>query len=254
MTSERRPWTWEERLVVFNLYCKLSFGKFHRNNQSVIDIAALIQRTPSAVAMKLVNFASLDSYHQSRGVKGLQNVSKADVEAWQHFTENWGHAGEESERLLEKLQQEQNRHKSIIYTQDYETTRKSVVSVRRGQKFFRETVINDYNYQCCICGISISELLVASHIIAWRDRNDIRLNPHNGLCLCGLHDKAFDTGLIAIDSKYKVKVFSGIRDYLPNVALEKNIKSYDGMEITLPEKFKPKIEFLQYHSDTYFRK
>lgn len=71
-------WRREELILAFDLYCRLAFGKMHRNNPAVIELADLIGRTPSAVAMKLVNFASLDEAHQSRGVKGLSNASSAD--------------------------------------------------------------------------------------------------------------------------------------------------------------------------------
>lgn len=74
-------WTKEQLLLVFNLYCKISFGQFHKNNAEVIKLASLIARTPSAVAMKLTNFASLDPVHQSRGIQGLSNTSKLDQEA-----------------------------------------------------------------------------------------------------------------------------------------------------------------------------
>ena len=56
----RRDWTDEERYAVLKLYFELEFGQFHKGNRSVIALAGIIGRTPSAVAMKLGNFASLD--------------------------------------------------------------------------------------------------------------------------------------------------------------------------------------------------
>lgn len=61
------------------------------------------------------------------------------------------------------------------------------VKARLGQRFFRDAIMANYYERCCVCGIPIPELLIASHIIPWKDREDLRLNPSNGLCLCALH-------------------------------------------------------------------
>jgi hypothetical protein len=53
--------------------------------------------------MKLVNFASLDPVHQSRGVKGLSGASKGDREIWEEFTLNWATLGVESEERFQEL-------------------------------------------------------------------------------------------------------------------------------------------------------
>ena len=70
MKEGQKLWTREELILAINLYCKLPFGRLHRNNPAVIHLASLIGRTPSSVAYKLVNFASLDPSLQARGIKG----------------------------------------------------------------------------------------------------------------------------------------------------------------------------------------
>ncbi len=57
---ERRAWTRDQLLKTLALYCQLPFGKMHSRNPAVAALASAIERTPSAVALKLVNFASLD--------------------------------------------------------------------------------------------------------------------------------------------------------------------------------------------------
>ncbi len=56
-------------------------------------------------------------------------------------------------------------------------------------------------------GMKKSDLLIASHIKLWRvcDEKTERTNLCNCLCLNSLHDKAFDKGLITLDSKLKMK-------------------------------------------------
>ena len=53
-------WTHEEMILVLNLYLKLPFGKMDRRNPDVIHLANIIGRTPNAVALRLVNYASCD--------------------------------------------------------------------------------------------------------------------------------------------------------------------------------------------------
>jgi len=65
---KRRNWTREELILALNLYLKLPFGKMHSRTPEVIHLAKIIDRTPSSIAMRLVNFASVDPYHQNRGM------------------------------------------------------------------------------------------------------------------------------------------------------------------------------------------
>jgi len=41
------PWTREELILAFNLYMKIPFGKYHRGKPDVIQLAKLIDRSPS---------------------------------------------------------------------------------------------------------------------------------------------------------------------------------------------------------------
>ena len=98
----RRNWTREELILAFNLYCKIPFGKYNQRTKEVIELANLIGRTPSAISFKLANFASLDPYHQSRGIKGMSNAGKLDQEIYNEFSNNWDDLIYESEELLRK--------------------------------------------------------------------------------------------------------------------------------------------------------
>jgi putative restriction endonuclease len=84
----RRAWTRRELLLALRLYMTTDFGRLHRSNPDVLALAAAIGRTPSAVAMKACNFASLDpALHQT----GLSSTSRADRQIWNEF-----HADSES--------------------------------------------------------------------------------------------------------------------------------------------------------------
>lgn len=263
----RRNWTQDELLLAFNLYCKLPFGLFHQRNSEVITLSRLIDRTPSAVAMKLTNFASLDPKHQSRGVRGLSNTSKADKEAWNEFTGDWDKTAWRSEMLLARLRKQTSSDEQMLQEDSFEqieeleewinpdvddTQVERVTKVRVGQRFFRNTILANYRSRCCVCGMPIPRLLIASHIIPWRDNEDLRLNPHNGLCMCALHDRAFDTGFLAVDEQYRIVISNQVSDYLPNESAETGLIRHHRNEILLPDKFMPKQEYLQYHTTKYF--
>ena len=72
-------------------------------------------------------------------------------------------------------------------------------TARRGQAFFLSAVLSAYDRRCCVTGLSIPTLLIASHIVPWTHDETNRLNPENGLLLSPFHDRAFDRGLITID-------------------------------------------------------
>jgi putative restriction endonuclease len=260
-------WTREHFLIALNLYCKLPFGQYDRKNSIIIDVATRMGRTPSSLAMKLANFASLDPIHQARGVKGLSGATKQDRSLWQEFHSHLETLGVESEQLLHDLYTEDNDEEVDFLQRDNARLERShvligptgtteavaVVRVRRGQQFFRQTVLNAYGIRCCISGINVPRLLVASHIKPWHDFPDERLEPRNGLCLSSLHDAAFDAGLITLDEQLKLILSKRLKDYFPQAALEQSFLQYEGKKIRLPTKIaEPHPTLLQYHREIIF--
>ena len=95
-----KKWNTDEQLLALRLYCALPFGKLHQSNPEVIAVANAIGRTPSAVAMKACNFASLDP---ALDRKGLGNVSRADEELWVSFQRDSDAVASQAEVVFEKL-------------------------------------------------------------------------------------------------------------------------------------------------------
>ena len=102
MKEGQKLWTREELILAINLYCKLPFGRLSSITKEIIDLSKLIGRTSSSVALKLVNFSSLDPSLQARGIKGMENASKLDKKIWGEFYNNWDAALLDSEELLAK--------------------------------------------------------------------------------------------------------------------------------------------------------
>ena len=254
--SNRRGWTRQELLVAFRLYCQMTFGKLHKQNPEIIKIAGLIDRTPSALAMKLTNIASLDPEITSTGRRGLTGASAADRAMWEEMKSGWENFALESadaiDSILQGSEADDSEDESPPEYQNYKGTETIVqTKTRIGQNFFRKAVLSAYNYRCCITGLSIPKLLVASHIVPWRVDSANRLNPRNGLALSVLHDKAFDIGMLTINEDMTVRV-SKEEFRVDNQFLATALKNYDGKPIELPDKFRPDEDFLDYHRQNIF--
>lgn len=257
--SARTGWTRQQLLVAFNLYCQMPFGKMHSRNPEIIKHAELIGRTPSALAMKLTNIASLDPAITSTGRKGLEGASAADKAMWEEMQTDWERFAIGAQQATSNFGATTEFGAAIDDTPmpdeivDYTGRNKTVQTTARvGQDFFRRSVLSAYNYRCCITGLSVPKLLVASHIMPWRVDAANRLNPRNALCLSMLHDKAFDAGIISIAEDMTVNVS---REHVTNADHFFNLAllAYDGKPIVLPEKFCPLAEFLAYHRQHVFR-
>ncbi len=255
-------WTREHLLMALNLYCKLPFGKLHGRNPIIIEVAGKMGRTSNSLAMKLCNFASLDPVQLARGVRGLSKASRQDKTVWDEFQANVATLGPKSEQLLHNLFTTADDREVDFLQRDRvrlvqpsgPTEVRTTVCARRGQQFFRQAILNAYSVRCCITGICVPRLLVASHIKPWRDFPSDRLNPRNGLCLSSLHDAAFDDGLITLDEKYRVVLSKRLKRYLPQLSLKHNFVKFEGRVIRPPDKLaEPDPACLAYHREYVFR-
>jgi putative restriction endonuclease len=252
-------WTREELILAFNLYLKLPFGKMHKHNPEIIELANLLNRTPSSIGMRLGNFASCDPALQARGVGGLIGGMKQVKPIWDEFYNSQEELVYLSEQILAEKQNSTigKKYASILSDiSDMEGVESErLVKIRVNQSVFRTMVLNNYNSVCCITGINIPELLIASHIIPWSQNEKERLNPRNGLCINALHDKAFDQGLITITPDYEVKVSSIILDSRSmQLGVNDYFIAYQNKKIHIPQKFIPAKEFLDFHQHKIFRK
>lgn len=247
--STRRAWSRTELLAAGRLYCRLPFGRFHRRNPDVIRFAETIGRTPSAVAMKLCNLASLDPVVTDSGRAGLPGASAADRSIWREMQSDWPAFALAAKEAVKALGYEANDREDTDYTgHEHRVTR----AQRVGQRLFRDAVLNVYDARCCITGLAAPCLLVASHIVPWREDPSQRLNPANGLCLSTLHDRAFDIGLITIRADWTIAVSAAVDDTAGDF-WRQAVAAYEGCEISLPDRFQPDPAFLAHHRAEVFR-
>jgi len=254
-------WTPSQLKLAIHLYCRLPFGQLHSRHPEIIELAGLIGRTPSALAMKLVNFASLDPDIVARGRKGLDGASKLDREIWAQFHADWEGLALECSGLLAALRSEHHMPADdldgdeagdgLALADFTGATRQVLVEQRIKQQFFRRAVLSSYRGRCCMSGLSEPRLLLASHIVPWRADQANRLNPANGLCLSALHDRAFDQGLMTLEDDFTITLSEQLRQR-DEPFVREVLWPLAGRQIELPERFLPSVEFLAWHRQQVF--
>lgn len=256
MKKNNQRWTREQTVIAFNLYCKIPFNRVASSHPEIIKIAKVIGRSVNSVKMKIGNFGSFDPELKKRGIVGLANASKLDEEVWNEFNNNWDDLAFESEKILTSFEGEDILKREPIIEDNFcfieGVEKERLVKTRVSQNFFRQTVLSAYNFTCCVTGIDISELLIASHIIPWSKAAKDRLNPRNGLCLNALHDKAFDRGFMTITTDFKIKISPKIL-MKSSAPIEKWLASFEGRNIIIPERFVPTAQIIKYHNKNIFQ-
>jgi len=249
-------WTKEQVKLAFHLYCQLPYGRIHGRNPEIIALAKVVGRTSDAIAMKMLNIASLDPAITSTGRVGLRGASALDREVWDEFHSDWERLAVEcqllrqqlDENFVEDLEPESDELMPDDFTGE---TRQAITAQRIKQHFFRRAVLSSYRGRCCMSGLSEARLLVASHIVPWSKDKANRLNPSNGLCLSAIHDRAFDKGLITLTDDFKIVVSEELKRKNETFVIEV-LLPLNGRTIEPPERFAPQAEFIAWHRSKLF--
>ena len=121
---------------------------------------------------------------------------------------------------------------------------------------FRQVIMGLYDYTCAVCRLCIittdgESATEAAHIIPFRisQNDDVR----NGISLCKLHHWAFDTGLISLNTTYRVVVSRLIVEQGP---MEWRLTKLRGKSILLPEhdQLYPAQDALDWHREKRLRR
>jgi hypothetical protein len=248
-------WTRSQQLIALRLYMRLPFGRLHGKNAEIVELAARIGRTPSALAMKACNFASLDPTFRRTNRTGLSGASNADRAIWSEFTANPERCAMEMEDTYARVEpSEAAEQVEAIELPDGETETTRTVRTRRVQSFFRAAVLTSYAGRCAISGLAVPELLNASHIIPWSQNVERRADPTNGICLNALFDRAFDRGFIAVDDDLRILVSNQLPLSNQPTDLRCSLDELDGRKLAIPSRFAPDASALEYHRQHVFRR
>ena len=270
-SAPRRNWSREETMMAFALYIVLEPRECDDKGLDVQRLASFLHRTPSSVALKIWNIAAYDDNRKARGRVGMKHGSKLDSQVWQWYAEDPDAFMEQCLDLLRHalLQADANDFNPVPLASDrnfsLETAtflliaerapageeRPTTTLQRVNQSYFRNSLLQNYHSTCCITGLQLPTLLIASHIKPWKASTPTeKTAASNGLLLNAFHDRAFDQGLISIDNDYCIMVnhdkvkHSDIND--------KWLYDFEGSEISLPAISQPSHEFIEYHHKHVF--
>ena len=244
----RNPWSREDILIAFALYCVTPLSKINPSNKAITQVAELIPHSSASLIMRMQNFTAIDP--NSKKI-GLGNAAKADYLIFEEFKNDWG----ELSLLAEKLTNLALFDADPLNGAKPLSSLTNVNKVSRERHFFRRSVFAAYDNSCCITRFEIPGMLVASHIKPYNKcrSSSERTDPANGLLLNSFYDKAFDLGLITVDPKLSIHVSNKAKEYSRNEFTRQWLIGLEGNQIVRPEKFLPSKEFLEYHNDVVFK-
>lgn len=246
-----KPWTRDELILAFELYCRIPFQRTKSSNPQVRLLATRLDRSPASIARKLGNFGAFDPELKKMNISGLGHASKLDREIWEEFHRDWGGLVIRAHELGGCF---------ATSTEDLDVLvppagPSEILAIRKQrihQSFFRAAVLSSYQSICCVTGLSLQPCLIASHIVPWSVDERLRSDPTNGLCLSATFDRLFDTGHIGVTTDFRVRVSDKLlRSGAGPVA--ELICRYHDQPIVLPHRFLPSREHLAWHLQTVFR-
>lgn len=246
----QRLWTKAELVVTLALYFQLPFGRLNHTTKEVINLARLIGRSASSVALRLSNYAACDPYITNSGRRGMVGGLSVCQPVWDEYVLNRENLFFDAECYLASFERKKvDEHLGLTVNDVSGKDRIAVIRQRVNQNVFRTMVLNNYDSRCAISGLNLTSLLIASHIIPWADNQKERLNPENGICLSPLYDKAFDSGLIGISPEYDILLSKELKEYKKEEFYKICFATIEHSHMLLPEEHKPNPVFLQYHLD-----
>ncbi len=244
--SNGKRWIRPELLLALDLYNEIDFGLQHSENIKVQRLAEFLDRTAGSVNMKLNNFAALDP---SLDRKGLSNYSNKDEEVWKQFWDDL----DTFAPVVQELNDQVTEQKDVNLTEVLERAEKSYgteetteAKRRIGQRFFRRVVLSNYGRQCAVCRLAQPPLLDAAHIVSWKEAGDpsVRVHPRNGLALCAIHHRGFDTDRLRIHPEsLTVRVSQKVREE-ETTGAKLLFQRFHETELHVPEKQGPATDFL----------
>lgn len=91
-----------------------------------------------------------------------------------------------------------------------QTQRETLIQARLGQGTYRKQMLELWDGQCAVTGLTIQSALIASHAKPWAESTDEeRLDPCNGLPLTATLDRLFDKYLVAFSPDTGKMLISG---------------------------------------------
>ena len=120
------------------------------------------------------------------------------------------------------------------HTKPNSTERKGLITSRVGQGYYRHHLRERWKDTCPLTGCQISRILIASHIVPWKDSTDEeRLDIDNGILLSPNADALFDQKLISFNDDGGLVLAKTVSEELLNqlgISSQSRIQIFEGMK------------------------
>ena len=127
------------------------------------------------------------------------------------------------------------------------TERQGLVTSRVGQGYYRGQILTRWEKKCAITGLSITTVLIASHIHPWKDATDEeRLDVGNGILLSPNLDALFDKHLISFEDNGKILISKLLSEN------QKDVLGLDGLSLRII--YEDMIKYLTKHRKVFYEK
>lgn len=121
---------------------------------------------------------------------------------------------------------------------------------------FKKQITAIYRHTCCITGLRIDSafnisMIDACHIVPFSETHDDTVR--NGLALCPNLHRAFDRGLITVDTNYRVVISRNFNE--KDTTCSHSLRQFDNKPILLPENpdYRPDPANLEWHQRNIFK-
>jgi predicted restriction endonuclease len=193
-------------------------------------------------------------------IKGLEKFGHTQTPKWNLFKDMY-------DRLLDQYQGKvtsiikDHRGNKIIYSLSKDDTeikvdgvdpltKERIVMGRQFQSEFRRNTLNIFDHHCVICGVDSDILLQAAHIKPVKEDLTSAGKFANGLCLCSIHHRLFDEGLMTI-SNNRVMVSKKMDRSNSKYLKEQYKKLVECGDLNLPRKSESDV-YLKWHYENVF--
>ena len=128
-------------------------------------------------------------------------------------------------------------------------------SIRKRDPYFRDRILNAYEYKCAVCGfnVRVGDTLVALEAahIKWHQAGGPD-SEENGMALCALQHKLFDRGAFTISEDLRIHVSdrahgtNGFKEWL---------MAFHGKVLNIPQRttYYPKLKYVSWHVREVFQ-
>lgn len=240
-------------MVVLNYANRMNMvtrtGKVSEDVVSRKDIALNVQGTRANAELPKKN-AYLDDLSESYIIESIRPflVSRIDKYATIDYTDEFSvDVADTKLDMLAAREHVVRKHKSQESMYKYVRG----VKTRTVQGEFRNGLLRQTPHVCPICGFSFADFLIASHIKPYAQCDDTydAMNPNNGLLMCPVCDKLFESA-----NYMSIEPSTGKVVYVPDIEHEQDFQFLHGKTIKYDYIDCERRHYLKWHYDYFLHK